>query len=413
MVTLLMFRTLRRWNGALCVGPFERCGNLVQVAACVNAVREDPDGFACQYPCDYSQWRSDVISPARGSLISAGTDGADQLDQTAIEHSTDMAVNAYFSHLGSNNRTLQDRAEEFGFDTFPLGENIAAGYNTVRDVVLAWMCSAGHRTNLMGCGFDTVGTGVIQNDTAPYKIYYTQDFGCSLDTQPTPSIPTSPCSQPTPSISTSPCTPAAILPSSTSPTPVDPSAASDSSPSANVVPGAEVPAVTPTPTPPSLPDFSQRAGFSVQDIAVGPAAETYQFSPASLPGATPPAPPSAVNASGCLYTTYMEHHGSSGQLAVTNMDTVVIVASFDTNVSSLPASAVQLQLDSGQGGVVSEVQGFPGQPNVFLIEVQHPVGYEGRVTVSLPADAVQPLSYNVVRRPLVVQNLGIDVCSAT
>lgn len=65
----------------------------------------------------------------------------------------------------------------------------------------------------------------------------------------------------------------------------------------------------------------------------------------------------------------MEHHGSSGQLAVTNMDTVVIVASFDTNVSSLPASAVQLQLDSGQGGVVSEVQGFPGQPNVFLIEV--------------------------------------------
>lgn len=62
-------------------------------------------------------------------------------------------------------------------------------------------------------------------------------------------------------------------------------------------------------------------------------------------------------------------HGTSGQLAVTNMDTVVIVASFDTNVSTLPASAVQLQLDSGQGGVVSEVQEFPGQPNVFLIEV--------------------------------------------
>lgn len=59
--------------------------------------------------------------------------------RAALEHSTDMAVNAYFSHLGSNNRTLQDRAEEFGFDTFPLGENIAAGYNTVRDVVLAWM----------------------------------------------------------------------------------------------------------------------------------------------------------------------------------------------------------------------------------------------------------------------------------
>ena len=50
-----------------------------------------------------------------------------------------MAVNAYFSHVGTGNRTLQERAESFGFDTFPLGENIAAGYNSVRAVVLAWM----------------------------------------------------------------------------------------------------------------------------------------------------------------------------------------------------------------------------------------------------------------------------------
>ena len=48
------------------------------------------------------------------------------------------------------------------------------------------------------------------------------------------------------------------------------------------------------------------------------------------------------------------------------------------------------------------------------MQVQHPVSYEGKVTVSLPQDtAVQPLSYNVVSRPLVVQNLGFDVCSAT
>ena len=88
-----------------------------------------------------------------------------------------------------------------------------------------------------------------------------------------------------------------------------------------------------------------------------------------LAGATTPASPSAVNASGCLYTTYMEHYGSSAQLAVTNMETVVIVASFDTNVSSLSPAAVQLQLDNGQNGTVSDVQAFPGQPNVFLIEV--------------------------------------------
>ena len=75
------------------------------------------------------------------------------------------------------------------------------------------------------------------------------------------------------------------------------------------------------------------------------------------------------NVSGCLYTTYMEHYGSAHQLAVTNMETAVIVASFDSNVTALPASAVQLQLDNGQNGTVSDVQPFPGQANVFLIEV--------------------------------------------
>jgi len=134
----------------------------------------------------------------------------------------------------------------------------------------------------------------------------------------------------------------------------------------------------------------------------------------------------------------MEHYGSAQQLAVTNMETAVIVASFDSNVTALPASVVELQLDNGQNGTVSDVQPFPGQANVFLIEVcvqtfwatlqseeglfswaiicvqvQHPASYEGKVTVSLPQDAaVQPLSYSVVSRPLVVQNLGFDVCSA-
>ena len=65
----------------------------------------------------------------------------------------------------------------------------------------------------------------------------------------------------------------------------------------------------------------------------------------------------------------MEHYGASGQLAVTNMETAVIVASFYDNITALPASAVELQLDNGQNGTVSDVQPFPGQANVFLIEV--------------------------------------------
>ena len=50
-----------------------------------------------------------------------------------------MATNNYFSHTGSVGSGLEDRAADNGFYTFPLGENIAAGYVSIQAVVLAWM----------------------------------------------------------------------------------------------------------------------------------------------------------------------------------------------------------------------------------------------------------------------------------
>ena len=57
----------------------------------------------------------------------------------AARHSADMATNNFFSHTGSDGSTVAERSADAGFDTFPLGENIAAGYRSVRAVVLAWM----------------------------------------------------------------------------------------------------------------------------------------------------------------------------------------------------------------------------------------------------------------------------------
>lgn len=50
-----------------------------------------------------------------------------------------MAAANFFAHAGSNGSTLVDRVAAAGFLTFPLGENIAAGYSSVRALVLAWM----------------------------------------------------------------------------------------------------------------------------------------------------------------------------------------------------------------------------------------------------------------------------------
>ena len=59
--------------------------------------------------------------------------------RSAQQHSSDMASSNYFSHTGSDGSGLEDRASDNGFYTFPLGENIAAGFVSIQAVVIAWM----------------------------------------------------------------------------------------------------------------------------------------------------------------------------------------------------------------------------------------------------------------------------------
>ena len=70
------------------------------------------------------------IEPLQGML---------DICRAAQQHSSDMAADNYFSHTGSDGSGLEDRAADNGFYTFPLGENIAAGFASIQTVVLAWM----------------------------------------------------------------------------------------------------------------------------------------------------------------------------------------------------------------------------------------------------------------------------------
>ena len=51
----------------------------LQVSLCINAIRSNPDAFACQYPCNYTEWRASVVNPPRGTLTSSGTNGSVEL----------------------------------------------------------------------------------------------------------------------------------------------------------------------------------------------------------------------------------------------------------------------------------------------------------------------------------------------
>jgi uncharacterized protein YkwD len=115
---------------------------------------------------------------ARGSFAPAGALTLNaRLASAAYGHSRDMADNNYFSHDSLDGRTMVDRVIAAGYTWSTLGENIAAGYGSVQDVIDGWMRSDGHCANLMNPRFTEFGLACARNDSSRYRIYWTQDLG--------------------------------------------------------------------------------------------------------------------------------------------------------------------------------------------------------------------------------------------
>jgi uncharacterized protein YkwD len=87
------------------------------------------------------------------------------LNTVARAHSTDMAVQGYFSH----------RSKDAGYNGRAMGENIAGGQTTAAAVMSGWMKSPGHRANILRCGYKEIGVGYHKGGS--YRHYWTQNFG--------------------------------------------------------------------------------------------------------------------------------------------------------------------------------------------------------------------------------------------
>ncbi|MEL7332332.1 MAG: CAP domain-containing protein [Cyanobacteria bacterium J06560_2] len=126
------------------------------------------------------------------------------LEKAADQHSKDMANGDFFSHDSKDGRKPWDRAQNNGYESGFVGENIAAGYSTPQAVVNGWINSPGHRANMLNPNFNEIGLGYyyLKNDTGSvnYNRYWTQVFGKGTLTTPTPvskPVPT-PKPEPTP-----------------------------------------------------------------------------------------------------------------------------------------------------------------------------------------------------------------------
>lgn len=94
---------------------------------------------------------------------------SEEVQEVALLHSEDMAINNYFSHDSISGKNLADRLEEKNITYRMAGENIASNYTDAMAVVIGWLNSEGHREALLKDEFTHTGVGV-------YEKHYTQNF---------------------------------------------------------------------------------------------------------------------------------------------------------------------------------------------------------------------------------------------
>lgn len=117
-----------------------------------------------------------VLTNAERAKVGCGPLRVDgRLAAAAQAHSTDMALNNYFSHTSRDGRSPFQRIADAGYTFSLAAENLAAGQRTAVDAVAGWMQSAGHRANVLNCSLTQIGVGYATGGS--YGNYWTQDFG--------------------------------------------------------------------------------------------------------------------------------------------------------------------------------------------------------------------------------------------
>ncbi|MBN1572617.1 MAG: CAP domain-containing protein [Deltaproteobacteria bacterium] len=81
------------------------------------------------------------------------------LSNIAQAHAEDMNRRNYFSHVTPEGKTHTDRIREGGSTYTYVGENLAYGQNSGREVVNKWMNSPPHMENILRREFTTMGIG--------------------------------------------------------------------------------------------------------------------------------------------------------------------------------------------------------------------------------------------------------------
>ncbi len=144
----------------------------------------------CQAPGEGAYWRSEILRLVNQQRQAQGAEPVtwnDTLAMQADDYACQMIQYKFFGHVNTTTgSTLTERAGEFGYAYWIIGENLAAGQRSPAQVMADWMDSPCHRENIMNPAFTELGVGVrVGGD---YGFYWVQEFGrpYSLDPYPGP-----------------------------------------------------------------------------------------------------------------------------------------------------------------------------------------------------------------------------------
>lgn len=156
-VYLVLFTFIWVWAG---------CGNVEQEGL------SEQSGTANGYIVDEF---SALMNAHRESVGCKALLPLDNLNEVASEHSEDMVVNKYFSHIDLKKRTPFDRISLAQISFSAAGENIAVSGGDAASVLNMWLGSSGHRANIENCNYTHHGVGVAAQATSSQN-YWTHVF---------------------------------------------------------------------------------------------------------------------------------------------------------------------------------------------------------------------------------------------
>jgi len=100
-----------------------------------------------------------------------------KLTAAATRHSLDMAAHNNMSHVGSDGSTVVERVNDAGYSWQGIGENVAANYHDIADVVDGWMGSqTGHCETIMSVQYTNIGVACADQGGTTVK-YWTLVVG--------------------------------------------------------------------------------------------------------------------------------------------------------------------------------------------------------------------------------------------